>query len=161
MLKAIFSAFKYPGLAETQVNEAHIKEILSLLVSKVNDTAIQALFDTIYSKGLDGLSHLNSVEQSHLKSFEEDSTVIQEKHLELHSKAFQDLKDSLSQAKHSAISSANAVLERYSRVMSERVVYPTTEDHIRQASKEVLQLLLGPDADVRYIESFEKDSDKS
>jgi hypothetical protein len=143
-----------------QVNEGHIKEFLSSLVSKVNNTAIQALVDTIYSKGLGGLSDLNTVEKSHLKSFEDGSTVIQEKHLELHSKAFNDLKSSLNQAKLSAISSANAVLERYSRLMSERVVYPTTEDHIRQASKEVLQLILGPDADVRYMKAVESDANK-
>jgi len=143
-----------------EVNEEHIKEFLSRLVSKVNSTAIQALVDTIYSKGVGGLSDLNTVEQSHLKSFEDGSTVIQKKHLELHSKAFEDLKDSLNQAKLSAITSANAVLDRYSRLMSERVVYPTTEDHIRQASKEVLQLVLGPDADVRYMKALESDAEK-
>ena len=153
-------AFESHVPSKMQVNEEHIKDFLSRLISKVNGTAIQALVDTIYSKGVSGLTDLNTVEQSHLKSFKDGSIVIQKKHWELHSKAFEDLKDSLNQAKSSAMNSANAVFDRYSGLMSESVVYPTTEDHIRQASKEVLQLVLGPDADVRYTKALESDAEK-
>jgi len=128
---------------------------LSNLVSKLNSTATEHLLDTAYSSQTANSSDIHAVEQLHLEAFKNASSVIKNIHSGLHSKALQEAKDSLSQAKSDAIEQAQAILSQYKQLMSILVAYPTTEAEIRNASDTAITISLGANTDPRYVTALQ------
>ncbi len=100
------------------------------------------------------MSDIHDIEQLHFEAFENASSRIKDIHSGLHLNALQDMKSSLSQAKSDAIERGQAILSQYTQLMSNLVTYPTTEAEIRNISDTVVTILLGANADPRYLSAM-------